>query len=153
MEHREAAYVLGVSERTFRRYGVRYEEEGLDGLIDQRLEQVSYRKAPVDEVMGVTERYRHWHAGWSAKHFYAWYRRDGGARSYSWVKSRLQEAGLGVRAKRRGAHRHRRDRPPWPGLILAQAGSPHDGLAWPRGAMVAEMCAATVEPYPTLLGA
>ena len=67
----EAARLLGVSDRTFRRYGVRYEEEGLDGLIDQRLEQVSHRRAPVDEVTGVTERYRQRHLGWSAKHFYA----------------------------------------------------------------------------------
>jgi hypothetical protein len=32
----------------------------------------------VDEVMRVTERYRERHAGWNAKHFYAWYRKDGG---------------------------------------------------------------------------
>ena len=45
----EAAILLGVSERTFRRYGVRYDDEGLDGLIDRRLEQVSKRRAPIDE--------------------------------------------------------------------------------------------------------
>ena len=85
--------------------------------IDHRLEQVSQRKAPVDEVMRVTEQYRHRHTGWSAKHFFAWYRREGGERSYTWVKSRLQESALVVRAKRRGAHRKRRDRSPWPGLV------------------------------------
>ena len=49
----EAACLLGVCERTFRRHIDRYEEAGLEGLIDQRLEQVSHRRAPVDEVMAV----------------------------------------------------------------------------------------------------
>ena len=143
----EAARLLGVSDRTFRRYGVRYEEDGLEGLIDQRLEQVSQRRAPVDEVMGVTERYRHRHAGWSAKHFYAWYRRDGGARSYTWVKSRLQEAGLVVRAKRRGAHRKRRDRSPWPGMMIHQDGSTHEWIEGQRWDLIVTMDDATNEHY------
>ena len=37
----EAASLLGVCERTFRRYLERYREERLQGLIDRRLEQVS----------------------------------------------------------------------------------------------------------------
>ena len=47
----EAARLLGVCDRTFRRYIDRYEEEGLEGLIDKRLSQISHRRAPVDEVM------------------------------------------------------------------------------------------------------
>jgi len=119
----EAARLLGVCERTFRRYIDRYEEAGLEGLIDKRLSQVSQRRAPVDEVLRLTESYRSRHEGWSAKHFYAWYRRDGGTRSYTWVKSRLQEAGLVVQAKGRGKHRKRRERAPWPGMLLHQDGS------------------------------
>lgn len=114
----EAALLLGMCERTFRRYLVRFEADGLQGLIDRRLEQVSHKKAPVDEVLRVTETYRQRHEGWSAKHFYAWYRRDGGSRSYTWVKSRLQEADLVPKAKARGVHRKRRDRSPWPGLMI-----------------------------------
>jgi transposase len=75
----EAARVLGVCERTFRRYLDRYEEAGLEGLIDKRLEQVSHRRAPVDEVVALTERYRSRHLGWNVKHFYAWYRMAVGA--------------------------------------------------------------------------
>ena len=52
-----AARLLGVSERTFRRHIERYEAAGLLGLIDKRLEQVSHRRAPVDEVMALTELY------------------------------------------------------------------------------------------------
>lgn len=91
----KAARLLGVSDRTFRRYGVRYEEDGLDGLVDLRLEQVSHRRALVDEVMAVTEQYRRRHAGRSAKHFFAWYqyttlspiivRREFGAASFGSV--------------------------------------------------------------------
>ncbi len=53
----EAANLLGVCSRTFRRYVDRYEEEGLDGLCDRRLSEVSHRRAPVDEVMDVVKRY------------------------------------------------------------------------------------------------
>ena len=34
----EAGEFLGCSERQFRRYRRRYEEDGLDGLVDQRLQ-------------------------------------------------------------------------------------------------------------------
>ena len=72
----EAAQILGMCERSFRRYLVRYEADGLEGLIDRRLEQVSNRRAPVDEVMALTEQYRHQHLGWNVKHFHSWYRRS-----------------------------------------------------------------------------
>ena len=57
LSQEEAARLLGVCERTFRRHLNRYREEGLEGLIDRRLMQVSHRRVPVDEVMRVTERY------------------------------------------------------------------------------------------------
>jgi hypothetical protein len=143
----EAASLLGVCERTFRRYLVRHEVLGLEGLIDRRLEQVSHKKAPVDEVLRMTEHYRRRHEGWSAKHFYAWYRRDGGSRSYTWVKSRLQEAGLVPRAKARGAHRKRRERSPWPGLMIHQDGSDHEWVAGQRWDLIVTMDDATNEHY------
>jgi hypothetical protein len=65
----EAARLLGVCERTFRRHIDRYEDEGLDGLIDKRLSQVSHRQAPVDEVVRLVDCYRERHEGWNAKHF------------------------------------------------------------------------------------
>jgi hypothetical protein len=58
-----------VGERTSRRYIDRYEEAGLEGLIDKWLEQVSQRRAPVDEVRAVTERYRRRQLGWSEQAF------------------------------------------------------------------------------------
>lgn len=143
----EAASLLGVCERTFRRYLARYEASGLEGLIDRRLEEVSHRRAPVDEVLRVTDTYRQRHAGWSAKHFYAWYRRDGGSRSYTWVKSRLQEAELVPKAKARGAHRKRRDRSPWPGLMIHQDGSTHEWVPGQKWDLIVTMDDATNEHY------
>ena len=107
LDQEEAARLLGVCARTFRRYIDRYEEAGLEGLLDKRMHQASHRRAPVDEVMRLVERYRSRHRGWNVKHFHAWYRRDGGRRSYTWVKNTLQRAGAVKRGTRRGAHQDR----------------------------------------------
>lgn len=143
----EAARLLGVCERTFRRYIDRYEEAGLEGLIDKRLEQVSQRRAPVDEVLAVTERYRRRHLGWNVKHFYAWYRREGGGRSYSWLKNTLQRAGLVTQAVKGGTHRTRRERAPWPGMMLHQDGSTHEWVAGQQWDLIVTMDDATNEHY------
>ena len=45
LRQEEAAQLLGVCERTFRRYIDRYEESGLEVRIDRRLSQVSHRRA------------------------------------------------------------------------------------------------------------
>lgn len=147
LRQEEAARLLGVCERTFRRYIDRYEDEGLDGLIDQRLSQVSHRRAPVDEVMALTERYRSRHSGWNVKHFYAWYRRDGGLRSYTWVKNTLQGAGLVGKVKPRGKHRKRRQRAPLPGLLVHQDASRHEWVEGQQWDLVVTMDDATNEHY------
>jgi transposase len=42
----EAAEILGMSERTFRRWRNRYEATGAEGLFDRRLRTISVRRAP-----------------------------------------------------------------------------------------------------------
>ena len=42
----EAGEMLGMSERQFRRYRERYEEEGLAGLVDRRLGKPSAKRVP-----------------------------------------------------------------------------------------------------------
>ena len=59
-----------MSERNFRRYVQRYETDGVDGLIDRRIEQVSKLRAAVDEVIGVVGQYQEKHDGWNVAHFY-----------------------------------------------------------------------------------
>lgn len=129
----EAARLLGVSDRTFRRHICRYEEAGLEGLFDRRLSQESVRKAPVDEALKLVELYRKRYFGFTVKHFYSWYRRaHGGGRSYTWVKNTLQAKGVVKKAPRRGAHRKKRPRAPYPGMMLHQDGSRHQ---WVEGKM------------------
>ena len=147
LTHIEAAFLLGVCDRTFRRYLVKYDEGGLEALLDKRLTQASHRCAPVDEVMQLTEQYQSRHSDWNAKHFHTWYRKGGGTRSYTWVKSRLQEAGLIKRAKKRGAHRKRRERSPLPGMMIHQDGSKHEWIANQKWDLIVTMDDATNEHY------
>lgn len=143
----EAAQILGMCERSFRRYLSRYEAEGLEGLIDRRLEQISNRRAPVDEVMALTEQYRTRHVGWNVKHFHSWYQREGGGRSYTWVKKRLQEVELVPRAKQRGTHRKRRERSALPGMMIHQDASTHEWVAGQEWDLIVTLDDATSEHY------
>ena len=143
----EAAQILGMGERNFRRYVARFEADGMDGLIDKRLEQASHRRAPVDEVMALTDRYRDRHRGWNVKHFHAWYKRAGGGRSYTWVKKRLQEAVLVPKYQRRGAHRKRRERSALPGMMIHQDGSTHQWVPDQQWDLIVTMDDATSEHY------
>ena len=143
----EAGHLLGMSERTFRRYLVRFEDDGLDGLIDHRLEAFSNRSAPVDEVIAMTDLYRHRHDGWNVRHFHTWYQRDGGTRSYSWVKKHLQAAGLVSQGKQKGTHRKKRDRKPLSGMMIHQDGSPHEWVPGKVWDLIVTMDDATSEHY------
>ena len=119
----EAAEVLGVSERTFRRWRDRYEAEGADGLYDRRLGRLSARRAPVDEVARVLELFdtRYW--DFTAKHFHEKLVADHGfKRSYNWLRLSLQAHGRRRAAPRRGAHRRKRPRRALPGMMLHQDG-------------------------------
>lgn len=128
----EGAEILGVCDRTFRRYIDRYEESGTEGLSDKRLTEASFRRAPVDEVMAVSDLYKKRYSGWNVKHFYGRYRKELGSRSYTWVKNTLQSRGLVSRKAKRGKHRKQRDRKPLPGMMLHQDGSRHE---WVPGKM------------------
>ena len=147
LSQEEAARILGVSDRTFRRYVERYDDGGPEALVDRRLSQVSHRKAPVDEVMALAERYRKRYRGWNARHFHSHYRRDGGTRSYTWVKTRLQEAELVKKAPRRGVHRKRRERAPLPGMMIHQDGSTHEWVPGQKWDLILTMDDATSEHY------
>ena len=53
----------------------------------------------------MVDRHRTRHEGWSVRRFCSWRRRDGGERSHSWVKDKLQEAGAVPKSKGRGNSR------------------------------------------------
>ena len=147
----EAARLLGVSDRTFRRYMTRYEEDGVDGLLDKRLSNASHRRAPLDEVLDLEKLYGSRYQGWNVKHFYRFYQMmHTGSRSYTWVKNTLQQAGLVKKAKGRGKHRKKRERAPVPGMLLHQDGSTHrwiNGCYWD---LIVTMDDATNEHYSML---
>ena len=130
----EAGEMLGVTERTFRRWSGRYDAEGADGLQDRRIGRASARAVPVDEALRMLTLYETRYTGWTVKHFHErWQTEHGGTRSYSWTKKTLQAAGQVVRAPRRGAHRKKRPRKPLPGMMLQQDGSTHEwipGCQW-----------------------
>lgn len=144
----EAARLLGICERTFRRYLVRYEEQGMEGLVDRRLGQISHRSVPVDEVVSLADLYSNRYQGFTVKHFYSWYRRaHEGKRSYTWVKNKLQDKGLVQKGLRKGQHRKQRPRAPYIGMMLHQDGSRHEWVAGKLWDLIVTMDDASSEHY------
>ena len=149
----EAAELLGMGERTFRRWCVRFEEDGEGGLHDRRLGRASGKRVPVDREAEVEALYRERYQGFTAKHFhehlvanhkFSW--------GYTWTKAFLQSKGLLERAKTRGAHRRKRPRRPLPGMLLHQDGSRHDWLyGHPPLDLIVTMDDATSEVYSAFL--
>ncbi len=150
----EAAEWLGVSERTFRRWRGRFDEEGAAGLLDRRLGKVSPHRIAADEVDRIAALYRDRYQGWTVKHFHERAAAQHGlAASYGWTKSVLQASGLVRAAPKRGAHRKKRPRKPVPGLMLHQDGSRHlwlPGLGRPID-LIVTMDDATSESYSMFL--
>ena len=88
----QAAGVLGMSERTFRRYVARYRQFGVKGLEDRRL--AGSRRAPAEEIAALETLYSGGHLWQSIRECFRAYRALGGGRSYTWFKDHLQEAHL-----------------------------------------------------------
>ena len=125
----DAAEILGMSERTFRRWRDRYEGEGVAGLLDRRLGKASAKRVPIDQVHDVLTLYRERYRGFTAKHFHDKLRQQHDFKlGYTWTKLRLQGAGLVAKAPRRSAHRKKRPRRPLRGMMLHQDGSSHRWL-------------------------
>ena len=122
----DAASLLGMSERTFRRYCERFADEGEAGLRDKRLGKASVKAVPVDEVQRMLGLYKTTYKGWNVKHFHEHGVRDHAFTwGYTWTKNALQAAGMVRRSTKRGAHRRKRERKPWEGMMLHQDGSTH----------------------------
>jgi transposase len=144
----QAASILGVSSRTFRRYINQYNEDGIDGLYDKRLTQASHRRAPLDEVLDVCNLYRERYSDFNVKHFYRWYQREHeGKRSYTWVKNTLQRKRLVQKGFKKGPHRKKRERSPYPGMMIHQDGSTHEWVPDKKWDLIVTMDDATNEHY------
>ena len=126
----EAAELLGIGERTFRRWRDRHRETGLAGLSDRRLTP-SLRRASVAEIERMLGLYRDVYRGFTVKHFHEqMLKRHNYVLGYTVTKLHLQREGLVQRAKKRSAHRKKRPRRPMVGMMLHQDASKH---AWLPG--------------------
>ena len=132
----EAAELLGVSERTFRRWCGRYREEGMAGLEDRRLGTPAHNRVPAEEADAIERLYRDKYSGFTAKHFHEHLVQGGFRWGYTWTKSLLQRRGLLELARCRGAHRRRRPRRPMSGMMLHQDASRHE---WVAGAAACDL--------------
>jgi transposase len=149
----EAAELLGISERTFRRWRDRHREEGRSGLSDRRLEP-SPRRASVAEIERMLGLYRDIYRGFTVKHFHEHLvKRHGYTLGYTVTKLHLHRAGLVIPARGRSAHRKKRPRRPMVGMMLHQDASTHAWLPWDAGQhdLVVTMDDATSAIYSAFL--
>jgi transposase len=124
----EAAEIIGVSDRTMRRWRERYQEHGYDGLYDYRKNRPSPKRIPTATLENVLHLYREQYFDFNVRHFHEKLLEEHGIQlSYTWVKLALQGAGLVAKRHRRATHRRRRERRPLPGMLLHMDGSEH---AW-----------------------
>jgi transposase len=122
----EAAEIMGVTDRTMRRWRERLNEHGYSGLWDYRKRSPSPKRVPMQTVEEVLQLYREKYFDFNVQHFHEKLRELHGIQlSYTWVKTALQTAGLVKRRKKPGSHRKRRARRPLPGMMLHIDGSEH----------------------------
>jgi transposase len=123
----EAAEIIGVTDRTMRRWRERYQEHGYSGLYDYRKRSPSPKRIAVEVLEKVLQLYREKYFDFNVQHFHEKLKEEHGIeQSYTWVKTALQEAGMVARRKKRGSHRKRRPRRPMPGMMLHIDASEHD---------------------------
>jgi transposase len=123
----EAAEIIGVTDRTMRRWRERYQEHGYGGLWDYRKKSPSPKRIAVEVLERVLQLYREKYFDFNVQHFHEKLREEHGiSQSYTWVKTALQEAGLVERRKKRGTHRQRRPRRAMPGMMLHIDASEHN---------------------------
>ncbi len=151
LSQHEAASILGVSERTFRRWRDRFEAEGAEGLYDRRLGKLSGRRVPVDTLMQVLELFDTQYWDFTAKHFHEKLVSEHDfSRSYNWVRVTLQAHRRIRPAPRRGAHRRKRARRALPGMMLHQDGSSHQWVPGQWWDLIVTMDDATSEIYSAI---
>ena len=122
----EAAEIIGVTDRTMRRWRERLEVHGYAGLVDRRKGKPSDRRVPVAKVEEMLGLYQDTYFDLNMCHFHEKLREEHGIElSYTFVQKALQGAGLVARGRKRRKHRRRRERRPMPGMLLHIDGSKH----------------------------
>jgi transposase len=121
-----AAEILGVTDRTMRRWRERMETGGYAGLTDRRKGKPSSQRIPLAVVEEVLRLYKETYYDLNIRHFHEKLRELHAIElSYTWVQKALQGAGLVAKRHKRGPHRRRRPRRPMVGMLLHIDGSKH----------------------------
>jgi transposase len=121
-----AAEILGVTDRTMRRWRERMEADGYAGLADRRKGKPSSQRIPLAVVEEVLRLYKETYYDLNIRHFHEKLRELHAIElSYTWVQKALQGAGLVAKRRKRGPHRRRRARRPMVGMLLHIDGSKH----------------------------
>lgn len=122
----QAAEIIGVSDRTMRRWRERLEAQGYDGLADRRKGRPSEKRVPLATVEMVLRLFQETYYDLNMRHFHEKLKEVHGIElSYTCVQKALQGAGLVARRGKRGKHRRRREPRPLPGMLLHIDGSKH----------------------------
>src|SRR5271170_7770924 len=122
----DAAGIIGVTDRTMRRWRERLETDGYSGLADRRKGKPSHRRVPVAQVEQMLDLYRTTYFDLNMRHFHEKLREEHDIKlSYTFVQKALQGAGLVAPGRKRRKHRRRRERRPMPGMLLHIDGSKH----------------------------
>jgi transposase len=121
-----AAEIIGISDRSMRRWRERLEEHGYSGLRDHRKGKSSSHRIPLKTAEEVLRLYREQYSDFNVRHFHEKLREQHQITiSYTWVYKALTGAGLLTKKRRRAPHRRRRERRPLPGMLLHIDGSKH----------------------------
>ncbi len=122
----QAAEIIGMTDRSLRRWRWRWEQYGYDGLFDRRRGRPSPKRVPVATVEEVLRLYQECYADFNVRHFHEKLQEEHGIQlSYTFVKLALQGAGLVKKARKRDVHRKRRTPRLLPGMLLHLDGSRH----------------------------
>ena len=122
----QAAEMIGISDRSMRRWRNRLSTGGYEDLLDRRTRRPSAKRIDIAVVEKVLRLYREKYFDLNVKHFVEkLHSQEQIALSYTWVKTALQNAGLVQRYAKRGPHRKKRPRRPLTGMMLHVDGSRH----------------------------
>jgi len=122
----QAAEIIGITDRSMRRWRKRLSTGGYEDLLDRRSRRPSGRRIDVRIVEKVLKLYREKYFDLNVKHFVEkLHGEEQITLSYTWVKTALQNAGLVRRYSKRGPHRRKRPRRPLTGILLHVDGSRH----------------------------
>jgi transposase len=123
-----AAEIMGVTDRTMRRWRERLNEHGYSGLWDYCKRRPSPKRVPMATVEQVLQLYREQYFDFNVRHFHEKLKEAHGIKlSYSWVKTALQTAGF-VKAQEAGLTSQ---------AAAAAASSGHDAAhRWQRASVV-----------------